>query len=158
VQAVIKVAVRPFIKKYLAGLNYATDPFVLSTTNKYGLFVYHCLEKPRLKVLDEIEEHPLDKRIYSDVLRITVSEKYWEERGPIMSVQSEWHFNKFVLQDFNDEFYNYVRNRIGPKGTINKAIRSFLDMYDISEDDLSFKTIQRAFQRRNAAVKTAKSA
>lgn len=152
-----KVSVRPFLKKYL-GKHHQVEPFVVTTENAYGLLLYYALERPKLKLVVDTpveEEFILDKKIYSDTLLVKIGENYWNHRGCIISAQSQLHFNKFVLQNFNDEFYKFVKHRIGPKGTINRAIREFVDMYDISEDDLSFRTIQRAFQRRNAKMKAA---
>jgi hypothetical protein len=147
-----KVAVRPFLKKYL-GKHYEVEPFVVSTENAYGMLLYYSLERPLRLVTDEPEKVVIDKNLYCDTLNVKIGENYWNHRGNTISEQSQLHFNKFVLHNFNEEFYKYVKHRIGPKGSINNAIRNFLEMYDISEDDLSFRTIQRAFQRRNAKVK-----
>jgi hypothetical protein len=149
-----KVAVRPFLKKYL-GKHHQVEPFVISTENAYGMLLYSFLERPKLKIVRDVpdEDFAIDKKIYSETLLVKIGEKYWNHRGCVLSPQSQLHFNKFVLQNFNEEFYKYVKHRIGPKGTINKSIRDFVDMYDITEDDLSFRTIQRAFQRRNAKMK-----
>lgn len=151
------IAVKPYLKKYI-GFDYPVDPFVLSTTNKYGMFFYHCILKPDEESLKLVKEHQIDTSVYSDVLKLKISEKRWREKGCIIPTECIIHFNKFVQQDFNDEFYKYVRNRLGPKGSIYRAIHDFRNIYGITEDELSYKTIERAFQRRNAEITRSLSA
>jgi len=157
-QLIIPVAIKPYIKKFI-GKEYQVEPFVLSTNNLYGIFLFNCLQKPSPKLIrsiDDVDSMPVS--VYNDTLKVMISENYWNKYGCIISPQKQYHFNKFVAYQFNEEFYKYVKNRIGSKGSINKAIITFRDNYDISEDELSFKTIQRAFQRRNQSVNTSLSA
>jgi hypothetical protein len=158
VQFGLRIAVKPYIKKFIAN-DYQVDPFILTTNNLYGIFLFNSLEKPSPRVLKKIdEEDDLDPAIYSETLEVLFSEKYWEVNGCLITQHRQYLFNKFASYVFHDEFYKYVKNRIGPKGSINRAIFNFRDIYSISEDELSFKTIQRAFQRRNAYVNASKSA
>jgi len=156
-QLLLPVAVRPYIKKYI-GLDYPVEPFALTTTNKYGMFLYHCILKPDERSLKMLSERVIDKEVYSDTLRVKVTEKRWREVGCIITPEAEIHFNKFVQHDFNEEFFKYVRNRIGPKGSIYRAIYNFRNIYGITEDEFSYKSMERAFQRRNANVNASKSA
>jgi len=166
------IAVKPFIKKYI-GQQYPVDPFIITKTNRYGIFLFNCLSKEGLKVVHR-ESHQdsdaagkkkarsgselIDVKVYSDVLKVSISENYWQKKGGWILPQNQLDFNKLVEYDFHDEFFKYVSMRIGNKGSINKAILTFRDSFDISEDDLSFKTIQRAFQRRHAKINNCKSA
>lgn len=159
-QLEIRVAVKPYVKKFI-GASYAVNPFVLTTNNMYGIFLFHSLEKPRLTVTTRADIRPeetMDPAIYYEQLPVLISENFWNKKGCIIPADKQYHFNKFVSYQFYEEFYKYVQNRLGPKGSINQAILNFREVYDISEDELSFKTIQRAFQRRNAPVKRSLSA
>ena|ERR1700754_503119 len=156
-QLILRVAVKPFVKKYIAQ-EYSVDPFVLTTTNKYGIFLYHCLSKPEKNVLRLVESNPVDMSLFTDTLEVMVTEGRWLNKGCIFTPESQMHFNKFVSYDFHQEFFKYVKNRVGAKGSINKAILSFREMNGLSEDDLPFRTIQRAFQRRNEKIKSTLSA
>ena len=166
-QLIIPVAVKPYLKKYLerslidAGHPDPLNPFVLNTDTKFGIFLYQCLEKPGPKLVwtnkgmrhsDLNADYEIDKTVYSATLKVMVSEHFWGKIGCIITPQKQLHFNKFVYLDFQEEFYRYVKNRIGKKGSINKAIVTFCAHYSIYEDDLSFRTIQRSFQRRNTVA------
>lgn len=156
-QLVVPIAIKPFIKKFIEK-DFSADPFVVTTNNLYGIFLFTCLEKASPKLLRAEREFALDAGIYSGSLKILISENYWNKYGCIITPQKQYHFNKFVSYQFHEEFYKYVRNRIGAKGSINQAIFDFRDIYGISEDDLSFKTIQRAFQRRHQMITRSLSA
>ena len=163
-QLIIPVAVKPYIKKYLEqtliehGYKNPIDPFVLNTDTKFGIFLYQCLEKPGPKLVWNnhgmrcpglSSDYEIDKKVYSATIPVMVTEHFWAKVGCIITPQKQLHFNKFVYLDFQEEFYKYVKNRIGKKGSINQAIKTFCEHYNIYEDDLAFKTIQRSFQRRH---------
>jgi hypothetical protein len=156
-QWLIPVAVKPFVKKYI-GQDYPVDPFVLSTTNKYGMFLYHCISQPEKKPLHLVNTQTIDETIYTDIMNVKLTDKRKREIGCIMTPESVVHFNKFVQQDFNEEFYKYVKHRIGPKGTIYRAIMNFRAIYEISEDEYPYRTMERAFQRRNEVANSSLSA
>ena len=152
------IAVKPYVKKYIAGNNLSVAPFELSTTNKYGMFLYHCLRHPEERVLRLVTSKSIDISVYTDSMDIKLTEKRWREIGCIISNEAIIHFNKFVQQDFNEEFYKFVKHRVGPKGTIYRAIHNFRDIYGISEDEFSYRSMERAFQRRNAPLNNSLSA
>lgn len=160
-QLEIRVAVKPYVKKFI-GASYAVDPFVLTTNNMYGIFLFHSLEKPKLTIAEDTpaidEDEKLDESIYYGNLPVLISENFWNKKGCIIPAGKQYHFNKFVTYQFHEEFYKYVQNRLGPKGSRNSAIKKFLQLYDISEDELSFKTIQRAYERRVSPVTRSLSA
>lgn len=157
-QLIVPVAIKPYIKKYIAGQEYEVCPLELTKTNKYGLFLFNCLEKPTEKNLRQVKLDDIDHAVYSDTLEVMISENFWVKQGCVFTPAKQMDFNKFVSYDFHQEFFNYVKNRTYRKGDINKAIMSFRELYGITEDELSFKTIQRAFQRRNERVNCSLSA
>jgi hypothetical protein len=177
-QLVFPIAVKPYVKKFIAA-DYDVDPFVLYRNNPYGLFLYNCLQKPPAKIIIQLEDlianeqlspqdvnlarlivqleepkvcHELRRNnIYSEQMLVQISQDFWDKKGCIITEMQQYHFNKFVAYMFHDALYKYVKHRLGVKGSINKAILNFRELYGISEDELSFKTIQRAFQRRQQA-------
>jgi hypothetical protein len=153
----IKVHIEPFVKKFIAGQGYDVNNFVITKNCKYGIFLFNCLEKANLKLIKREREFEWDAD-YSDTLTVYVSENFWQKKGNIIMPEKQMDFNKMVNYDFHEEFYRYVKNRIDKKGSINKAIHTFRDSYDITEDDLSFWTIQRAFQRRQRRIMALQSA
>jgi hypothetical protein len=156
-QLIHPVAIKPFIKKYI-GHRLPVSPFTITKTNKYGIFLYNCLSKPGPKMVRSIDPEIIDLDEYSDTLEVSISENYWQKKGGCILSQKQLDFNKLIEYDFHEEFFKYVSMRIGKKGSINSAIMSFRESFDICEDELSFKTIQRAFQREQARVTAYQSA
>lgn len=154
---ILPVAVKPYVKKYIGSL-YPVEPFVMSKNNEFGIYLINCLEKPTLKKINRAKQEDIDRKVYSEILNVYVSENYWSKKGGFILPERQQDFNKFVGYLFHNQFYAYVKMRIGKKGSINDAILEFRDSFDICEDELSFKTIQRAFQRRNETVTRSLSA
>ena len=164
-ELILRVPVKPYIKKYIAA-EYPVEPyFNLTTTNRFGLFLYYCLSKPEKPRLDTAQDGGrisnrhlhlfidncgfYTSQKFTDTIFMRVGEFRWASRGLILTLESIVHFNKFCTMEFNAEFFRFVHQRIGAKGSINQAIEQFLSIHDISEDDLAFRTVQRAFQRRH---------
>jgi hypothetical protein len=150
VQLIISIAIKPYLKKYLAN-DFDVEPLVVGKTNQYTLFLFNSLRSPEYLNLSRTYK-ALDPQVYSDTLKCMVCEDYWNRHGSVISEEHQFLFNKFVQYNFCEEFYRFTRMRIGKKGSLNEALREFLNFYDLCEDDLPFKTIQKMYERRNARL------
>lgn len=148
-----KIKVKPYLKKYLA-FYVKTDPLVVNDNNRFGSFLLLCLKHKR-----HIKETDLSFKIDGPILNISVSE--WHERnfGVFIPKDHQARFNKFLYDDFNDRMVDYVAARFNhKKGDIRKALLSFREKYSIYEDDLSFTTMKKQYERTIAYAISCKSA
>lgn len=141
-QFIIPIAIKPYLKKYLAK-DFDINPFEISRANPYGLYLLNSL-----KPADSKQDMELDQKVHSETLTTVLGEKYWIERGHVISKSQQYYFNKSVDYFFREEMYKYIWMRIGPKGSLNQAIVTFCEHYGITEDDLALKTIQKWQERR----------
>ena len=151
-QFVIPIAIKPYLKKYLAK-TLEVDAFEISRANPYGNYLLNCLRPPTMKVLGK-NTYQIDVKVHSEIMRATLGEKYWKQRGHVITYLEQYYFNKFVDQIFRDEMYKYIWMRVGKRGSLNQAINTFCAHYGITEDDLALKTIQK-WQERRARLESA---
>lgn len=147
-QLIISIAIKPYLKKYLAK-DFPVEPFVIDRMNAYSLFLYNCLESYRQLSAEVEKPYQIDKKIFRSELKTAIGEMYWNTKGDSISEANQFFFNKFVSYNFNEELYRYLRMRITTKGSLNKAIFGFLEYYELSEDDLALKTVQKIYERRH---------
>ncbi len=86
---------------------------------------------------------------YSKCFKVTVPESAYQKLGMYISPENAQLFNDQVDRLFREDlFFHVIINKgISSKMYLN-SIRSFLEVYDISEDDLKIDTVYRDFKRR----------
>ncbi|MNS86552.1 hypothetical protein D3C72_1204600 [compost metagenome] len=146
---VLKIAVKPQVKKYIT-YKHNTSPFVLTKNNKYGMFLRKCI----VRLNDHKKESTvkLDSIVYSEELCIRISEDMWRRIGNYIHPQNQIDFNSFVEMDLQDEFFKHCDNAIYNKIQIKRSIYDFLDKYDITEDELPFKTMEKQYYREKKKI------
>ncbi len=86
-------------------------------------------------------------------MQIEIKE-HWERKYGINI--SRWHqsqFNEFLQDDFHDRMLDFVKYRYtGKKGDIKKALLLFIEKYDISEDELPYKTLEKMYERKKHRI------
>lgn len=142
---IIDVAVTPAVKKYIAA-KHCVDPFVLSRTNPFGLFLYNCLS--RLKTRPSITIPELKPDIYTEQLDVLVSDDLWARRGWYIHPKKQYDFNRLVEMMIDQDFQFYVKVKTGIVGhTMYSSFLNFRDEFGMTEDDLAMKTMEKRYQR-----------
>jgi hypothetical protein len=142
------ILVKSYLLKFLSK-RVPTDPFILTERNRYGIFIINMLRHS-----DVIRtHHKYEIKEKTDKLRIRIKEHYERAYGINISAWHQWQFNNMLRDEFQDRMLEYVTSRnSGRKGDIKNALQDFLDIYDISEDDLPFRTLIKMWERESVHV------
>ena len=139
------VAIKPFLKRYLAHYCLVDPHFELTEKNRFGSYLINCL---RFKT--QVTPDPFEYSIGSNGVRLMVGIPEYYERnfGVIISKRNQFRFNQFLLDEFHDRMVDYVYPKLtGRKGEIKMALLNFREKYSISEDELPYKTIEKMYER-----------
>lgn len=146
----IKIAVKPIVKKYLAG-KVKTDPMILSKTNPYGIFLINCLVRLSGKARACLVGVDIEK--YPEILKVVISEDMWQRIGWYLHPKKQVDFNNLIAKMLDDEFHYYMD--IQTQELNQKIYPSFLrfrEKFDFTEDDLPIKTMEKNYQRYRTAL------
>lgn len=140
------IPVKSHVKKYLASA-VETDPFKVTVNNEYGTILYLGLSH---KLWIPTEEIKLD---YNDRLLIEIPRWHYQILGPCISNKKIELFNKtiekmmykelFIILDHCDKQYNYIQN----------CINQFRDRYQITNMEMEYHTLRKAYQRKRENLK-----
>ena len=132
------------------------DPhFVLTEKNRFGIFLINSLRHKK-----EQEDLPHNYSIPNTVkLKIAIPEHYERNMGFIISERHQYRFNNYLYEEFVERMIErIIENNTGAKGDIRKNLLLFREKYQISEDELGYKTMEKIWERKNKTVKLCKSA
>ncbi|MCT8340512.1 hypothetical protein MG296_10640 [Flavobacteriaceae bacterium TK19130] len=77
----------------------------------------------------------------------------YEKVGMHITLENSQLFNNQLDKMFRDElFCHLIINKSREKKTYMKSLRSFLDVYNITEDDIKQETLYRDFKRKKAEM------
>lgn len=150
----LPVVLQPYLKKYLA-YHYPVDPFVLTERNRYGNFLINAL---RHKTKIPPEHMAMNLRYLTTKLDVEVSEYFWRNIGNVIPLQSQFRFNSFLLDEFQEKMVEFVQPRLQRKGDLNMRLLTFREKFSILEDELPLKTMQKAWEREKNRITIYKSA
>jgi len=140
----IEIPVNPAVKKYLEiklGKEYH-----LSTDDWFGIMIYNFLiykSNKNFKITPKrISDNP-------SFFTVFISENQAEKNGISLTEKQEISINNMVEKIFREEMYNLaILNKTLCEIEYRVSINYFLDSFDITEDDLSFDTIIKDFDRK----------
>lgn len=136
------IRVKSYLLKYLT-YNHPTDPFVLTEKNRFGVFILNSL---RFSYVTRTNKYLIKGS--TEIMKIEIKEHYERSFGINLSPWHQYQFNSFLRDEFHDRMIDFVSYRYtGKKGEIMPALLDFCEKYDISEDDLPLKTIQKMWER-----------
>jgi hypothetical protein len=129
---------KKFLSKFIE-----TEPFyIVSTNDVIGKVIIHEMVQPVTKV-------PVLNRQYNDSLRIGIPEYYYNKyRCFVVTDQTVVSVNKFV-----DELFKLQLRLMVPilkeisADKITNCLFEFMDLYDLTEDDIAFETLRKYFYR-----------
>lgn len=145
----IRISLKPGLKKYLSA-RISTSPFTLCKTNSFGIFLFQCLVlRPDLK---KNSVAVIDLERYSETMTIRISDGIWKRKGWYINNQSILDFNKFVSDLMDRELYLFMdlKTKVGHQ-KIYSSFLAFREKYDLTEEDLPIKTMEKKYERYRKA-------
>lgn len=148
------VAIKPYLKKYLAHYVQIEPNFLLTERNRFGKILIALLKKKQ-----EILKSDLMCKIEGETLEVVIPAHFEKNYGIHIPERHQFRFNEILLDEFTDRMFDFVRPRMtGQKGDIRQALLAFRSIYGIYEDDLPYKTLEKQWERRYRRSNTSLSA
>lgn len=146
----INIPIRPYLKKWIAS-NKDVEPFVVSLTRcHFSAIILEPLKKNMVKVGTSEKKYLTDSlccRMTSTVMR---ESKFWFDQETIMSI------DKRLKAMFDQQLIDMVTMTNAKKGDIKESIITFMDFYNLTEDDISWETLVKMYWRSRTYVPPAK--
>lgn len=153
--ALILLPVRPHIAKYLT-CQYGHTIFV------YGRGTVPFLLQNMFKKFDKEDPGKIkpSQRLIDGVkfvgYRVHLSETFFKYKGAYLSIDDILNFNNAIDDLLKNEMYNLIKKSLtpglDPKFEVDLGIKRFRDIYDISEDELSFDNLKRWYYRNRQRI------
>ena len=150
----VKVPVTPYVKKYIEKNGYLRNQISLTTSDPVGIVLMACLKKEPVKpsknnvYVIHTSDFPWDEGVTSSMyLQLLIGEAYGRSCGYFIDDIGIKRFNIFVTKLIKDEAIKYVTIAAGLKMEVKQAIYQFMDMYQFTEDELSYETLRQAYFR-----------
>lgn len=147
--------VEPYILKYLQ-VHLKLEPlaeaedgalvlsdYVLSKTNRFGFALYQLLQRQAQSARHESSVEKCTARLGVD-LRNFNYKHYGLHK---LSAYTIFQFNDVVDDGFRADLYRIVKEQVQRRSTIKDAIRFFMALYDLTEDDIAYETLRKDVQR-----------
>ncbi|MGY4385661.1 hypothetical protein ACVWYN_002707 [Pedobacter sp. UYP24] len=142
---VLPVSIKPFLRSYLAHYCEIEPHLTVSHKNRYTSFLINCL-KHKTQIVAEDKKYTLGVRPLK--LMLSIPEHYERNYGINIGIRQQYWFNQFLQEDFIHQMLTAVSPSLtGRKGELKAQLIKFRERYDISEDDLPFKTLEKMWER-----------
>lgn len=153
--ALILLPVRQHIAKYL--IRHYGCTLSISSRGTIPLLLQHLLKK--FDKQDPSKVRP-SQRLIDGVnfvgYRIHIGDYYFKEKGAFLAKEDILAFNAAVDDLLKEEMYNLISKSLtpglDPKFEVDLGIRRFKDLYNISEDELSFDNLKRWYYRNRQRI------
>ncbi|MFK8302668.1 hypothetical protein ACI75Y_07125 [Capnocytophaga stomatis] len=137
----IKIPLPTYLIKYLKTLY--GEPYHPTISDELGIYVLNILERKKSYEFNYVLKY--EAPFYT----ITINDSNFCKRGCLISKEKEALLQKFIDNHFRKEIYrnailNHHYHNIPYKNTFQAALNS----YGITEDDLSYETIRKDFNRK----------
>lgn len=91
----------------------------------------------------------------SKIFKVDIHEQHFKKLGHSFTSRSAKLFNDQIDAMFRDELYYYaILNKVNNKKLYAQSIRAFLEMYDITENDIKIETLIKGFNRKKSKIET----
>lgn len=138
------ILVKPYLVKYIQFYNPVDEYFKLTDRSKIASVLISYLERKRKYIY--IKPENIDPSLVP--FKIAVPWLYQNKFGCYISYDNQMRFNDYLRKDFQEKMCEYVLNRKKPnQPNIYKSLLSFREKFDITEDELKFKTMQKWWER-----------
>lgn len=133
----VSFPVEPHVRKYL--IKRYGSAHIATRKTLLGSLVLTSLEKTYVKQDKRIE--PLYK--YS----VLIPEYYVNVIGHTLPRNTQQHLGECCTKLFNMAMFEFVDNEVWAGAKAMPTLKRFLNRYEITEDDMKFESLYRAYQR-----------
>lgn len=137
----VNIPIKPHLKKFM---QYYTevDPYKISTKDMFGRIILQELKKPTTW-------YPPTTIDYKEKIDIVIPGHYYVKYNKVeVTDQTIKNVNNFLNNVFFEQFrfliFSYQKmNDV----MVSQSIRNFMELYELTEDDISFEYLKRDFYR-----------
>lgn len=109
-------------------------------------------------VLSSLGTNPdisISKTKFKKTFHIVIKDYQYLKAGISLGIKTGQVFNKMIDKMFRDEMYCHIiiNSNVSDSQYLD-GIRKFLEVYDITEDDIKLESIYRDFKRKKEAFKS----
>ena len=139
----LKIPCKSYVRKYLIaryGLNHT-----ITKQSLLGMMVHEKLSK---------NYNPANYiRRSDDVYEVVLTDWCFRNVGHSIDIPTLNALGSAMYYLFREDLYLYVRQQLAKGEKATTAIKEFLEMFDITEDELKFETVYRDYKRKHASIK-----
>lgn len=135
---VISIPVKSHVKKYL--IKRYGESHTISKNTFIGVFVSGLLNKKMEK--QDYETNGFEKFSFN------ITSDFFYKKGHTISSNHKKYIGRCFEMLFFEDFYLFVDNDLlKGNGNASKAVKLFLKVYDLTENELKFDSMYRNYQR-----------
>jgi hypothetical protein len=139
------IPVKSHVKKYLSH-HVAVDPFKVSINNQFGILLFMSLSFKQWI--------PNEERLsYNDRMLIEIPNYHSSKQGPFISNRKIELFNDMVEKMMKWELFLKLNLCNHKKGDIKRVIENFRDMYNITDCEMEYHNLRKAYNRERGICK-----
>lgn len=145
----IQVPTQGYLRKFLlARAGSADGRIVVSNTNTWGILLWKILSRRPYRIANI-------KRQYDSQVTFLLSEFFYSRSGFELTDDNIAIFNRYLKSQFEEALFDFLTINLtmpsNDRPTIDSLILTYLEFYNISENERSLDSLVKAYQRwRNA--------
>jgi hypothetical protein len=144
--AILTIQVKPHIAKYLDYLY----GHCFNVTRKEYVGIMLSLLLSRNSIRNDYNRY---MKYYTHPYKLRISGSFIYDKGVrYITSYCTVQFNNYIEGLFKDEFHQFVSIHELNGKTIKYAVEMFRDKYSLSDEDLSFATMLRSYQRHKEKI------
>ncbi len=139
-----QIPVKSHVFKYLCA-HVDVDPFKVSTKNEFSTLLLLCLER---------KPNTFEKRLnYPERLNIRIPQLHSDSQGSWLSNKKIIMFNEMIERMMKRELYAMLNQGNAGKGDIKRIIFKFRDFYGITDQEMEYQNLRKAYNRERGICK-----
>ena len=138
------IPVKTHVLKFIAA-HEDIYPFSVGTHNEFGTLLFMCLERKPKKFEKRLD---LEAR-----LQIRIPDLHVRYQGPHISNKKILLFNEMIERMMKRELFAMLSEGNKGKGDIKRIIFKFRDSYGITDEELEYHNLRKAYNRERGLCK-----
>jgi hypothetical protein len=144
------IAIKPYLKNYMARYCEIDPVLVISSKNRFSSFLLISLKHKNSWPSRDKSYSTADKM---EKIYVSIPEVYERNFGLIIGAKEQFWFNRFIQDDFQDKMLSFVVPQLtGKKNEIKPALMKFREIHNICEDELSYRTLEKMWERNRHRI------
>ncbi len=147
----LELEVPVYLKKILE-LKYGVD-FVVTESSMLGMLLLNHLNKKTDKNYSILQKHIIANRFAKSIYPIFISENLARRNGYVISDDKSKKIIKAIDRDIRNNLYEHaILNHRDYGIEYQTTFLNFLDLYDISEEELTYEALKKDFNRKRKNI------